>query len=201
MSDSKKEITRITTPAFRVSFPNVFKPKAAFEGQDPTYNIQMLFPKDPDSYDYPKEVKKFAEDISRLKKLAAKAKKDKFGDKKVSGLRNPVRDGDEKDYDGYKGMYFVNAKSKQKPGIVDRSNEEIIDPQEFYAGCWARATIVAFAYDTAGNKGVAFGLQNLQFLGDDEAFSGKKNAKDDFEMIDSDFSSDNSEEEDDDDDF
>lgn len=196
MSDSKKEIARVTTPAFRVSFPNVFKPKAAFEGQDPTYNIQMLFPKDPETYDYPEKVKKFAGDLKKLKSLANKVKKDKWGDKKINGLRSPFRDGDEKEYDGYKGMDFVNAKSKQKPGIVDRANEEIIDPQEFYAGCWARATLVAFAYDTAGNKGVSFGLQNLQFLGDDDAFSGKKNAKDDFEMIDADFSSDEGEEDD-----
>ncbi len=203
MSDSKKEISRVMTPAFRVSFPNVFKPKAAYENSEPTYNLQMLFPKDPESHEYPDNVKQFAGDLKKLKALAKKAKTEKFGDKKMgAGFRSPFRDGDEKVYDGYKGMTFVNAKSKQKPGIVDRSNEEIIDPNEFYAGCWARATLVAFAYDTAGNKGVAFGLQNIQFLGDGEAFSGKKNAKDDFEMIDSDFGSDvDTSEEDDDDDF
>jgi hypothetical protein len=47
------------------------------------------------------------------------------------------------------------------------------------------ATLTAYAYDTAGNIGVAFGLQNLQFVRDgEERFDGRTNAADDFDVID-----------------
>ena len=160
---------KVLTPKFRVSFPNVFKPKAAFEGQDPTYNIQMLFSKD--------------EDLTKMKKAASEAIKAKWGDKKPANLRNPFNDGDEKDYESHKGHFYVNAKSKMRPGIVDQDLNDIIDPTDFYGGCYARATLTAFAYDTAGNKGVAFGLQNLQKLDDGDAFSGKVDAKNDFDAV------------------
>ena len=196
----KTKVNKILTPAFRVSFPNVFKAKAAYKDSPPTFNIQMLFPKNHETHKYPENVKKFAGSIDKLKKLAISVRKEKFGDKKVKDW-NPLKDGDEKEYDNYHGMTFANAKSKMKPGIVNRKNEDIIDPEEFYAGCWARATITAYSYDVNGNRGVAFGLQNLQFLGDDKSFSGKKNAKDDFEMIDDDFNDDDENDFDDDDDL
>lgn len=170
MSDDNKTI-KVLTPEFRVSFPAVFKPKAAFEGNDPTYNIQMLFQK--------------STDISVLKQAAKKAAKKKFPDGVPKGFRWPWRDGDEKNLDNYKGTIFISAKSKMAPGIVDAKKEEItiLDQDKFYAGCWARATLTAYTYDFAGNKGVAFGLQNLQKLRDDEAFSGRANAKDDFDAV------------------
>jgi hypothetical protein len=160
---------KVLTPKFRVSFPNVFKPKAAFEGQEPTYNIQMLFPKDTD--------------LTEMKKAVKEAIQAKWGDKKPANLRIPFNDGDEKDYESHKGHYYVNSKSKMRPGIVDQELNDIIDPSDFYGGCYARATLTAFAYDTAGNKGVAFGLQNLQKLDDGEAFSGRVDAKNDFESV------------------
>jgi len=163
-----KEFKKVVTPKFRVSFPNVFKP-TSFQGGDPFYTLTMLFDKDTD--------------ISELKKLANLAKVEKFGANPPKGLRSPFRDGDEKDFDGYEGVTFISAKSKSKPGLVDQDLQEIIDPEAFYAGCYARATITAYGYDTRGNKGVAFGLQNIQKLGDGEPFSGKTKAKDDFSAV------------------
>ena len=183
----KKKFAKVTTPYFRVSFPHVFKAHSAFKDQDPAYSLQMLFPK--------------SADLTEMKEAVKRVLKEKWPDKekRPKDLRSPFRDGDEKDLDEYKGMTYVNAKSKMRPGIVDKDRQEIIDPQEFYAGCWARATLSVYAYDFAGNRGAGFGLQNLQFVKDDKSFSGKKNAKDDFEMIDSFEDEDKSEDIDDDD--
>lgn len=176
MSEEKKSNSlKVTTPPFRVSFPNVFKPKSNFEGQDPAFSIQMLFPKSKEA------------DLKAMKDAAAKAAENKWGPdrKKWPKFKHPIfKDGDEKDLDNYKGMIIVDARSKQKPGLVDKDLQEIINPSDFYPGCWARATVSPFAYDKAGNKGISFGLQNIQKIKDDTAFSGKKNAKDDFDTID-----------------
>lgn len=164
-------VEKITTPPFRVSFPHVFEPHSGFENQEPKYSLTMLFPKD--------------SNLAPLKKLAKEAAIKKWGDKIPSNLRNPFRDGtaEKPELEGYEGMIFVAASSKMKPGIVDQSVNPILDQSDFYAGCWARATITAFAYDTMGNKGVAFGLQNIQKLKDDEAFSGRAKAEDEFDPV------------------
>jgi len=183
MSDSKEEL-KVLTPAFRISFPNVFKPRAAFDGQEPTYNIQMLFPKN--EADIPEKLRKFGTDLSSVKKALAAACRKEWGEKsKWPKFKHPViRDGEEKsDLAQYKGMFFINSKSKYAPGIVNQRNEEIISAEEFYAGGWARATLNVYTYDNKFGAGVQLGLQNLQFLMDDESFSGKRNAKDDFDVI------------------
>lgn len=166
-TDAKK----VLTPEFRVSFPAVFKAKS-FEGQEPKYSITMLFDK--------------KADLTGLKKAIQAAAVEKWGEDKAKwpkNLRTPLRDGDEKELDGYAGHYFVNASSKQKPGLVNQKVEPIISEDDFYAGCYARATLQAFAYDTAGNKGVSFGLQNIQKLRDGDTFSGRRRPSDEFTAV------------------
>lgn len=164
------ETNQVVTPKFRVSFPQVFEAKHDMSGNGPFYSIQMLFPKDTD--------------ITELKRLFAATAKAKFGDDwKDKVTKIPFRDGDEKTWESHKGHIFVNAKSKYQPGVVDQNLKDIISPSDFYGGCYARATVTAYAYDTAGNKGVAFGLQNIQKMADGEPLNGRTKAKDDFGVI------------------
>lgn len=46
------------------------------------------------------------------------------------------------------------------------------DASDIYSGRHAIVTVRAFAYDTAGNKGVAFGLQRVQLLDHDDPIAG-----------------------------
>jgi hypothetical protein len=165
---------KCVTPKFRVSFPHVFKP-SSFEGQEPKYSLVMLFVK--------------GSELKDMKRAANNAAVEKWGPKEKwpKNMRNPFRDGDEKaETDGYKGCTFVSASSKQRPQVVDNQVNEIIEESVFYPGCYARATLIAFAYDTKGNKGISFALQNIQKLGDGPAFSGRKNAKEEFDAVEDD---------------
>jgi hypothetical protein len=162
--------TKILTPEFRVSFPKVFKPEAGMNGEGPEYySLVMLFPK--------------TADLSALKAAHAAAIKEKWGDKKPANLRSPFRDGDEKELDGYEGTIYITVKSKDKPGLVNAAKEKIVDEAEFYAGCYARATLSCYAYEKNGNRGVSFGLQNIQKLRDGEPFGSKRKAEDDFDAV------------------
>jgi len=160
---------KVTTPEFRVSFPAVFEP-VAFQGGQPKYSVTMLFPK--------------GTNLDTLKALAKAAVQAKWPDpnKRPKSLQHPFRDGDKDkpDLDGYAGHIFVKATSKMRPGVIDSSMSDIITPEDFYAGCYAKASITAYAYDTAGNRGVAFGLQNLMKTRDGEPFSGRSSAQEDF---------------------
>lgn len=165
------EDKKVTTTEFRTSFPTVFKPKA-YRNQEPKYSITMLFPK--------------KADLTAMKRAAFNAATEKWGakDQWPARLKMPFRDGNEKaDMKGYKDHIFVSATSKQRPGLVNQKRENILSEEEFYAGCYARATLIAFAYDVDGNKGVSFSLQNLQKLKDGEKFSGRREASEEFDEV------------------
>jgi hypothetical protein len=60
----------------------------------------------------------------------------------------------------------------------------INDPGQLYAGARVRAAINAYAFDTQGNRGVAWGLNNLQKMGDGPRLDNRKSAQDQFEAFD-----------------
>lgn len=171
MAAEKRET--IMTPKFRVSFPEVFEAKA-FQGGTPTYSLTMLF--DAEAQKTP--------EFAKMKALAKAAADARWGNKKPANLRSPFRDGTEKDLQGFgEGIIFVRASSRQRPGLVDQKVQKIIDQSEFYPGCYARATVSVYAYDNSGNRGVAFGLQNIQKLADGENFTGRTEAENDFTAV------------------
>jgi len=161
---------KVLTPEFRASFVHVFKPKAFGTGE-PKYSVMMIFDQ--------------KTDISALKTIALEAAKEKWGDKLPSNFRGPFRDGAEKAHlDGLgPGTVFSTASTTTPPGVVDRNIQAILDPSDFYSGCYARATVNAFAYDRNGNRGVSFGLQNIQKLRDGVPLSGRSRPEDDFDAL------------------
>lgn len=173
----------VMTPVFRVSYPNVFTPrKNDLNGKD-EYSLVALFKK--------------GEDLTKLRAAATAAIVKKWGENKnkwPKKMRSPFRDQAEREKEnddgqmvmpeGYeKGAFFLNLKSTRKPGCINQKNEPIIDGEEFYAGCWARATVVAFAYDNKGNQGVSFGLNNVQKYRDDDPLSSRRKAEEEFSPV------------------
>jgi hypothetical protein len=70
--------------------------------------------------------------------------------------------------------------SKLRPGIVDLNRNEIIDQDGIKSGDYARVSMNAYAYDVNGNRGVSFGLGNVQLVAEGEALSSRTRAEDDF---------------------
>jgi len=143
-------------------------------GQEPKYTITLLVDKDAD--------------FSALKKAIVAAAEKKFGEKarkmiKSGRLQLPLRDGDEEREDDplYAGKYFFSAKSGTKPGVIDGRKNPIEDPMDFYSGCECRLSVNAYGYTVKGNKGVAFGLNNVQKVRDGERIAGRRPAAEDFD--------------------
>lgn len=175
-------MANVMTPEFRVSYPAVFKPQVNNLNGKSEFSVTMLFDK--------------KADLAALKNAAKEAIEVKWGKDKAKwpkGLRLPFRDQAEKAKEvdgkqvlpaGYEeGATFITARSNQRPGVIDRKKDDIIDETEFYAGCYARATLRAYTYDQSGNRGVSFGLQNLQKLRDGERLGGRTAAQDDFSAV------------------
>ena len=170
--------TKIVTNLVRFSYAKVFEPSSIEEGGEKKYSVSILIPK------------KNKTDVAKIKKAIQAAidhgKADKFGGKdpsKSSSFKMPLRDGDEEREDNpeYEGMYFINASSKNKPGLVDANRDEIRDPEDFYSGCWGRASLNFYPFSVSGSKGIAAGLNNRQKLKDDEHLDGRTSAADDFD--------------------
>lgn len=163
---------KVVTGKVRFSYAHVFQPQATEEGKQPKYSVSIIISKDD------------KETIEKINKAVEQAKQDNaavWGGTIPKGLKGGLRDGDaEKDDPAYANSYFINANSAQKPGVVDADMNPIIDPSEFYSGCYGRASISFFAYNSNGSKGVGCGLNNLQKLEDGERLGGGSSAADDF---------------------
>ena len=165
--------TKVITGKVRFSYANVWEPKSV-NGSDPKYSVSLIIPKSD---------KKTLDKIKTAIEAAKQEGASKLGKKIPANLKTPLRDGDEDrpDDEAYANSYFINANSHTKPGIVDKNVEPILDQSEFYSGCYGRASLVFYAYNVNGNKGIAAGLQNLQKLKDGEALAGKSKPEDDFD--------------------
>lgn len=167
--------TKVVTGKVRFCYTNVFEPTTLNEGDIPKYNVCILIPKtDTKTID---AVKKAIE----AAKIAGKAKVADKNGKIPSTLKTPLRDGDEERSDdpAYEGMMFINANSTRKPSIVDKDLNPIMDKEEFYSGCYGRASINFYAFNVQ-SKGIAAGLNNLQKLEDGEPLAGGSTAEEDF---------------------
>jgi hypothetical protein len=168
--------TKCVTGLVQFSYVNIFRSRAFREGQDAKYSICLLIPK--------KDKAGIAKIRAAIEEAVQEGIASKWGGKKPKNLHLPLRDGDEERADEapeYAGMLFMNANSNQKPGIVDRDLNEILDPEEVYSGCWGRVSINFFPYDQVGNRGIGVGLNNVQKLKDGKRLGGARaSAEDDF---------------------
>lgn len=171
--------TKVVTGKARLSYVNLFQPRAQNEGQEPKYSCCVLIPKTDTA-----TVNKIKAAIEAAKQAGAAT----FGGKIPPGLKSPLRDGDtERDTAEYKGHWFINASSKQKPGVVDAQVQTILDQGEVYSGMYGRVSLNFYAYNVNGNRGIAAGLQNVQKVADGEPLSGRSRAEDDFTAVEEDF--------------
>jgi hypothetical protein len=176
----KTQRIKLMTPVFRVSFPQIFEAKA-YGNNDPKYSVVGLVQKAVTGKDKAAMV--------AMKKAAETVAIEKFGEasfrkmRKLGQFKWPFRDGEEKELDGYgPDVIFFTLSSKMAPGVIGR-NKEPLDEKDVYAGCYARATVSPYTFDNE-SKGVAFGLNNVQKVGDGEAFTQRSTADNDFEEVD-----------------
>lgn len=169
---------KIITPEFRAAYVGLFKATAPKENPDGAkkFSIRAAFPPNAD--------------LSAMKSEAAAAANEKWGVGKVpKTVRSPFRLNEELDNpipgigDDWTVMTF-SANEDRRPGLVDASLQDIIDDSEVYSGAWFRVQVRCYAYDTAGNKGVGFGLENVQKTRDDDPIGkGKVPASKAFEAF------------------
>ena len=144
--------------------------------KEPFYSITFLMDKkDP----------KVIEKLDQMKSCIKDALEKRFGDKVPAKYYTPIKDGDvETDKEGnpaYPGSWYIEAKNKEKPGLVDADREPILTQQAVWSGCKGRLSLGFVGYDVSAKKGVTIYLNNVQ-LTDNSApkMGGRKSAEEDF---------------------
>ncbi|AIS61339.1 DUF2815 family protein [Listeria ivanovii] len=194
-------MVKVKTGKVRFSYVHVFEPWAGDESQEKKYSVCLIIDKTDK-----KTVKAIKSAIKELKE--SKEAITVWGGKNGTAPKNlkiPLRDGDEErdEMEEFEGKYFVNANSKRQPGVINKKRKELT-AEEFYSGCYGRASIDLYAYNSNGSKGIAVGLNNLLFLEDGEplgfsALSAEDDFDDDLDDYDDDFDEDEEDDEDEDD--
>lgn len=169
-----------TTSLVRLSYVNVFEPKATPQGVE-KYSVTCLLPKS---------------DVEGYKQLLAaiKAEIEANKDDKLKGIAQPklpIHDGDGVSPTGQeygpecKGHWVFTASSNAEypPSLVDGQIKPIMDRSAIYSGCWGHVALSIYAYNNQ-SRGIGFGLNGIQKVKDDESLGYSFDAKSAFSQVD-----------------
>jgi len=168
---------KINVPC-RFSYLNCWEPKL-LKNNKMGYSVSAIIPKSDKA-----TIKKIKDTIEQIKEEDVSV----WGGKVPSKLKIPLRDGDidRPDDEAYANSYFFNAWTTNKPQVVDRKVQPIIDQSEVYSGCYGNISVNFYAYNHDGSKGIAAGLRHIQKLKDGESLGGITTAAEDFDTVEDD---------------
>lgn len=164
----------------RISFPNIFEPKASENG-NLQFSAAFLF-----APDHP--------GVEGLNKVIDEVGKAKWGAKwptikkeLTAGDKLLTHDGNSKaSLAGYEDNLFFNAYNTVRPTVVDRDRTQLAKADgKPYSGCYVNVIIDVWAQENQYGKRINAQLQGVQFVKDGEAFSGGGTSADasDFDEI------------------
>ncbi|WP_138090888.1 DUF2815 family protein [Halalkalibacterium halodurans] len=172
---TNQQSTNVTTGEVRLSYVNLFQPRANQPGQEPKYSTTILIPKS---------------DTATMQRIqaaiAAAVEKGKAGvwnGAAPAQPRTPIHDGDGVRPNGEpfgeecKGHWVLTASSKQQQAIVDEQLNPIINQTDVYSGMYGRVNLNFFPYSNSGNKGIGAGLGPVQKTRDGEPLGGRVTAE------------------------
>ena len=162
--------TKVVTGKVRFSYCNIFEPREPQGGGDPKYSVTLLIPKSDTAT------------LNKIKLAIADAREAFCSRNGANALparpNHTLHDGDGERPNGgefgeeCKGCYVITVSSNNKPVLVHADKTPLTDPQELYSGCYGRAIINFYVYDTQGNKGISAGLNGIMKLYDGEPLGG-----------------------------
>jgi hypothetical protein len=98
----------------------------------------------------------------------------------------PLRDGDKERVGRpeFAGCYFMTAKSKTRPQVVDVHRQPLTDERDIYSGCYGYVSVNFYPFSQQGNMGISAGLNNVMKAKDGEYLGGRSSAEADFAGVD-----------------
>lgn len=194
MAEEKKVVEgRVKLENVRLSFADIWRPKTIkrSDGTEspPKFSANGLIPKDGKWEIDGREIEvtgvvggKRMPVMQALKRAKIEAIAKKLGPEKAKTLKikssaYAVKDGDEENYDGYEGNYYVSANNSKQPKLIGRDKRKLTESDGIlYSGCYVNM-IITLWYQPAGVKNdnpvphaVYASLEAIQFVRKGEAF-------------------------------
>jgi hypothetical protein len=164
-------MANLTVGPVRISYANLFEPRQSTTvGAKPKYGVTLLIPKTA------KET--YAKILAAIEETKQNYK---ANNPKAAWINNPkttLYDGDGLRASGEpygpeaQGHWVLSTSSQRQPLVVDHMKSPILDSSLVYSGCFGLAVINFYAYDTAGNKGLACGINGFMKTADGEKLGG-----------------------------
>lgn len=173
--DNMTTETAVTTGEVRLSFVNLFTPRANQPGQEPKYSTTILIPKS--------DMATMQRINAAIEAAAQKGVAGVWAGARPPQLKTPIWDGDGVRQNGEpfgpecKGHWVMTASSKQQQAVVDAGLSPIINQSDVYSGMYGRVNINFYPFSNSGNRGVAAGLGPVQKTRDGEALGGRISAE------------------------
>jgi len=130
-----------------INYPNLFVPRQINGRGDPKYSASLIL--DPST------------NWQEVDAAIQEAARNRFPKGIPQDLRTPLKSAED---DGFPGQWKLNAYSDRAPGVVDQQVQPLLDASQIFSGCKVRMHVRFFGYNTAGNRGVGVGLNNVQLL-------------------------------------
>lgn len=154
----------VTTGEVRLSFVNLFQPRAGQDGGDPKYSVTILVPKTD------------ADTMQRIQSAITAAIQQGISKGHWAQGAQPktvLYDGDGVRPNGdqfspeCKGHWVFTASNKDQQGVVDANMNPIIDQTQVYSGVYGRVNVEFYAYNNR-SKGISAQLGPVQILREGE---------------------------------
>lgn len=171
--------TKITVKNVRIGYEHVFEANS-FDNNEPRYSCVLLIPKTDAA-----NVQAISDALGEAYALG-KADPKKWAGKDPAVVDYALKDGDLKDHEKnpeYAGHWYINAKDKNKPLVVDRNRNLILDTSKVYSGCFCNVIVNFFPFLNKGKYGISASLQGVQLVADGERLSGGGASIDDFDDL------------------
>lgn len=144
----------------RLSYPHLFQKWGMNEGDKKKYSAKFLLPKS-----RKEDIAKLAK---HLKDMALEAFKSQIPADKYC-----LRDGDLEGKETSAGNYVLAASEDKAPDVINRDRSRINEDDDIvYAGCWVNVLFRPWVQKNQFGKRINANLLAVQFVRDDEAFSG-----------------------------
>jgi len=165
--------TRVTLQGVKLSYPHLFQARIVKQGDDPKFGAAFLIPKNHPC-------------VPQVQQAIQAEKNNSWGASVPPTVTATLYDGDtDPKYNTVpenRGHFILNTSSsaEQPPTLVDANLQKVINPATFYAGCFVNADIGFYSYDKGVSKGIAAGLNGVQFVQDGERLDNRPSAEEMF---------------------
>lgn len=175
---------KVKLNSVRLAFPNLWEAKTVGGEGEPRFSAALV-------------IEPGSENAKALSAAVLAVAKEKWKDKAAGILKELKSKGriayreeplskDGEVYDGFEGMYSINASNKARPLVIDRDKSPLTAQDgKPYAGCYVNVSLDVWAMDNSFGKRVNATLAGVQFVRDGDAFGGGRPASpDEFDEVD-----------------